>query len=78
MSRRFDEPDTDADWNDACPVGDPDCDAPDDGEWRCHDACTPHPAGVPDHGWLTTVFAAIRAAGRRWDNEHRPAETPPG
>lgn len=24
-----------------CPAGDPDCEAPDDGEWHCHDACEP-------------------------------------
>lgn len=38
----------------ACPVGDPGCDAPDDGEWHCHDACT------PPHSPTSSTAGAVR------------------
>lgn len=33
-----------------CPVGDPDCEASDDGAWHCHDACEP-PDAPPFNIW---------------------------
>lgn len=60
-------------WNAACPVGDPGCDAPDDGEWHSHDGCTPHPLGVITPADAERIYAAITTAAERWDQDESPA-----
>jgi hypothetical protein len=39
VDRMMDRAEAELEEEEGCPVGDPDCDAPDDGEWHCHDAC---------------------------------------
>lgn len=47
------------DSDEVCPVGDPECDAPDDGEWHCHDACTPGPGRALTPDEAAQMWAAI-------------------